>query len=672
MRAIGSWRRWALSFLFAGLASLAITAGASAATSVPYWGTALPYAATTSSSNETVVLGTSCTSVGNCAAVGETDIDVSGSDTSAPFLAAESGGTWGPPTSLALPGGDEGYLESISCTSATSCVAVGADQSADTPIIYPIAVSGLTATAQTPVAVTAPGPDALLSSVSCVSSGACTAVGSYMGGDLPMVAYTSGTGPWTVKAAGTSAPVAATSDSVLNAISCPSSGACEAVGEYADTSGNVYPWALTVTDGVLGTGTNVGLPGDAVPSDSSEIEEGSFTFNGLDAVSCPSAGVCTAAGSYSIASGSIEAVAIPIVNATPGTPVEFGAGSSASDVETTISGISCSDASDCSAVATTNYPFPSASVANENAGSWSALAPLTLPSNYLIAEATAISCPVAEFCVASGVEAALGGSTGETLSTFFANSAPVLSATTTSLPGATVGQPYSATLGATGGSGTDSFAVTAGSLPAGLSLAPATGVISGTPTGSGQDGFVTSVTSPNPTQTVTSSLSITVAPASATQTTPSTTTTPSPTTVTVTTPTPTPTPAVARVAITKLSISGAKAKITLSCSGAACAGALKLAGIEHLTGKTPTAIAALTTQKKITKAITLATGKYSLTAGQTKTVTLTLSAATVKLLTKLHTIHAQLTITPTGAKTAALTKTLTFKATVTKKKTKQT
>jgi hypothetical protein len=51
-----------------------------------------------------------------------------------------------------------------------------------------------------------------------------------------------------------------------------------------------------------------------------------------------------------------------------------------------------------------------------------------------------------------------------------------------SLPSATAGVAYSATLTATGGSGTYTWAVTSGTLPTGLTLTPVTGLISGTPT----------------------------------------------------------------------------------------------------------------------------------------------------------------------------------------------
>jgi hypothetical protein len=57
-----------------------------------------------------------------------------------------------------------------------------------------------------------------------------------------------------------------------------------------------------------------------------------------------------------------------------------------------------------------------------------------------------------------------------------------LEVTTTSLPAATVGQTYTATLAAEGGTSPYTWSVTAGSLPAGLTLNSSTGVISGTPT----------------------------------------------------------------------------------------------------------------------------------------------------------------------------------------------
>jgi hypothetical protein len=92
-----------------------------------------------------------------------------------------------------------------------------------------------------------------------------------------------------------------------------------------------------------------------------------------------------------------------------------------------------------------------------------------------------------------------------------------LSVATTSLPGATQGSVYSQTLTASGGIGPYSWALIAGSLPAGLALSGG-GNISGTPTGTGTSTFTVRVTDSNG-STATRILSISVAPALAITTT---------------------------------------------------------------------------------------------------------------------------------------------------------
>ena len=84
----------------------------------------------------------------------------------------------------------------------------------------------------------------------------------------------------------------------------------------------------------------------------------------------------------------------------------------------------------------------------------------------------------------------------------------VLSITTTSLPDGIVGTAYSATLAATGGSGTYTWSIASGNLPDGLTLDASTGTISGTPTTAGTYDFTVQVT--DGTQTATKDLSIKV------------------------------------------------------------------------------------------------------------------------------------------------------------------
>ena len=72
-------------------------------------------------------------------------------------------------------------------------------------------------------------------------------------------------------------------------------------------------------------------------------------------------------------------------------------------------------------------------------------------------------------------------------------SAPVITVAPASLPDTTVGAAYNQSISASGGTATYAFAITAGSLPAGLSLS-SVGVLSGAPTASGSFTFTVTAT----------------------------------------------------------------------------------------------------------------------------------------------------------------------------------
>ena len=85
--------------------------------------------------------------------------------------------------------------------------------------------------------------------------------------------------------------------------------------------------------------------------------------------------------------------------------------------------------------------------------------------------------------------------------------------TSTSLPDGNVGSSYSATLTATGGTGSYSWSISSGNLPDGISLDPGTGVLSGTPTSEGQASFTVQVTdTANPPQDPALPLTLNVGP----------------------------------------------------------------------------------------------------------------------------------------------------------------
>ena len=99
------------------------------------------------------------------------------------------------------------------------------------------------------------------------------------------------------------------------------------------------------------------------------------------------------------------------------------------------------------------------------------------------------------------------------------------------VPGATTGTAYVLSMAATGGVGTFAYTVTNGTLPSGVSLDPATGQISGTPTTAGTFTFTVRVTDSNGVYkdvVVTIVVAAAAAPAPTTPTTPTTPTEPQP------------------------------------------------------------------------------------------------------------------------------------------------
>ncbi len=679
-----------------GVLSLLMLSGSAAgATTGPNWTATQPYgtAVTDAPSFDSVA----CASATSCVAAGMTP-QLYGPNSAR--LAVESDGVWGADVQPQLPSDGipaaPSALTSVSCTNAGSCEAVGSyysksgNQAGMVVSITPSGTSATTSAVALPLpAGTGLGIVAYPTGISCAAT--CTVVG-YLYGVNPFAAFVSqqsSSGAWTTSLV--SAPTVAPGSgltvqaSFLNAVSCPSSGPCEAVGDWLDSSYKLHPMAVQISNGVAGIPQTVALPADAqlvglgyaptllygtyLPSGATGADVG------LNSVSCPSAGVCTAAGNYVNASSDFSPVVVPISGGTPGTAVELAdpSGHGASGNPGYLpAGISCTDASDCTLAATqllpgTSTPSFAAVVSSEVSGHWSAFSALTSTISGTEPVITGLGCTPLGSCVVAGEGIAPSGAPNFTA--FFAYGATPIAITTASLPQATVGVPYSATLQASGGGGPISWSAGPGALPAGLSLNPFTGVISGIPTAAGQDGFVVNASAAGLLPlTGTAGLSITVNPAPVV--------TPASSAAPVSS-TPAATPATASVRIAYTHTRGGQLLLVLSCNDATCAGNLAATGIEHINtkhgkhGKHSRINAHGKRKHPRTRVITLLHGHYTLAAGATEVIHLKLNHNAMALLRKLHHLTATLKLTPTGQHNPAVIHRLKFSNTTNTKKHKR-
>jgi hypothetical protein len=222
-----------------------------------------------------VFYGTSCTSTSSCVAVGYR-LGNKGAEVT---LAEVWNGTSWSMTKTPNPAGSvESQLSSVSCVSATDCVAVGQveGQIGQQPL-----AESWNGTSWTAEDISTGGIFAALDGVSCTTADQCMAVGSidsFKGGQKALAEYWNGT-TWTKTKV---AQLSGTESPSLESVSCSSSGACEAVGTYENTSEDLstFAEAWTGTRWISQTTPN--------PKGSSASE--------LVSVSCGSAVSCLAVG----------------------------------------------------------------------------------------------------------------------------------------------------------------------------------------------------------------------------------------------------------------------------------------------------------------------------------------------------------------------------------------
>ena len=311
-------------------------------------------AATTGQSAQVKYL--SCASSGNCSAIGTYYDNNATFPRTVGFSVNEVNGTWGPGAVFQLPSGANfnpfTTVSQLECPSPGNCSAIGSyiDTNNVTRAMIANEVAG---TWQRAMPVSLPGNAnayalSALSEVSCLGPGACTAIGTYANatGALQAMSVTESAGKW-----GRAIPMILPANAAVNphvffygfnGISCASAGNCSAGGQYLDASHHYQGFLINEVAGAWETATEVTLPTGALESGKN---------GGVVAVSCSSAGNCSAGAAYLDAGGNYQALVINEVAGTwkSGQKITLPAGAITVGIAGGIYGLICPSVGACTA-----------------------------------------------------------------------------------------------------------------------------------------------------------------------------------------------------------------------------------------------------------------------------------------------------------------------------------
>ncbi|MGH3190329.1 MAG: hypothetical protein ACRDOL_24280, partial [Streptosporangiaceae bacterium] len=342
-----------------------------------------------------------CASASSCVAAGDY-VDSSGGLQG--VLLTGSGASW-TATKVPLPADANAAdpnvsLSSVACASASSCVAVGSySDSAEVGHALLLTGSGTSWTATEAPLPAGADPGAGLNSVTCPSASSCVAAGTYTdsAGDRQGLLLTGLGTSWTATGAPAPAGAAADPGTLMNWITCPSASSCVAVGSYTDSAANVQGMLLTGS-GTSWTATEAPLPANAAADQSA---------TGLDAVACSSPSSCVVAGgSYTDSAGIVQGLLLT-GSGTSWTATEAPLPANARAVTNAIAvwvdAVACPAASSC--VATGHYDDsagnPQGVLLTGSGTSWTATE-TPLPAGATAGGLTSVTCSSPSSCVAAG------------------------------------------------------------------------------------------------------------------------------------------------------------------------------------------------------------------------------------------------------------------------------
>jgi PASTA domain/Divergent InlB B-repeat domain len=331
-----------------------------------------PLPANTAAAHGALIPSVSCVSAGNCTAVG---VYVDSSGAGQGLLLTETAGTWETGVEATLPSNanadPNATFTAVSCTSLGNCTAVGSyndDSGAQRALLSTETGGSWTRGVEGSLPANASNsvPIVVLPSVSCASAGNCAAVGNYRdeSGNCWGLLLSESAGTW---AAGVKAPLpanAATSQQCAEiiSVSCPSAGMCEAVGGYNDSSLSGQGVLLTETAGNWATGVEASLPSNA----------GGNPLAGLTSVSCPSTQNCSGLGSYGTNSNGQQGVFYAASTTPPKQTLTVSKGGAGSGlVASSPSGINCGSACSHQFTQGTNVTLTATATAGSAFVGWS-------------------------------------------------------------------------------------------------------------------------------------------------------------------------------------------------------------------------------------------------------------------------------------------------------------
>jgi hypothetical protein len=258
----------------------------------------------------------SCWAVEDCAAVGEYPVseDIVGvtNTVPAPMAAVETSGVWGAASQITMPADSYGVLTGVSCVASGNCTATGLDV-AKSPSTGALSFHSVTATevggtwSSATMRSNPTGSNLVLvpTSISCLTPSDCTLVEANESSKVvSSYVVTEVAGTW-------SAPqllAGSTGEQLLaESIACTGLGSCVSVGVSGTTaaienSGTTYPATEIETGGVWRRAVRQRLP----------LLSPVTIGGGLTSVSCASPSVCVAVGIATTTSKTHEGVPIAL------------------------------------------------------------------------------------------------------------------------------------------------------------------------------------------------------------------------------------------------------------------------------------------------------------------------------------------------------------------------